>query len=61
VRLARETTPAATGCEAWLALTSVHLGQDAAARDVAARLSAHSRPPHLPLSELWHALGDEEH
>jgi tetratricopeptide (TPR) repeat protein len=60
LRMERETTLHAPDSEAWLALASVHLGQSPAARDVATRLSGQTRPPHLALSELWHALGDRE-
>ena len=44
--------------ETLLALARFHLKQLPAAREEALRLSAGRDPAHLPLAELWRALGD---
>jgi tetratricopeptide (TPR) repeat protein len=57
-RMAREVSVFASDAEAWLVLARVHAGHAEGADSEAQRLSTVARPPHLPLAELWHALGD---
>ena len=58
--MAREAGLSDPVAEIRLTLARFHLGQLTTAREEAERLSSESGPAHLPLAELWHALGDTE-
>lgn len=60
IRMAHESGFPDPESETLLALARFHLQQLPAAREEALRLSAVRDPAHLPLAELWHALGDTE-
>ena len=60
IQMAHEAGFPDSDSETMLALARFHLNQLPAGREEALRLSAVRNPAHLPLAELWHALGDTE-
>jgi hypothetical protein len=59
VRLAHEVGMTDQESETWLTLVRFHLGTLAAPDEDAARLAKTRDPAHLPLAELWRAIGDQ--
>jgi tetratricopeptide (TPR) repeat protein len=60
IRMAHEAGFPDPESEILLTLSRFRLKQFPAAREEARRLSAGRNPAHLPLAELWHALGDTQ-
>jgi Domain of unknown function (DUF4062) len=60
IRMAREAGFPDPESETLLALARFRAGQLPAAREEAQRLSSGRDPAHLPLAELWHALGETQ-
>ncbi|MFI7601507.1 DUF4062 domain-containing protein [Actinoplanes sp. NPDC049681] len=59
VRMAHEVGVSDVAAETWLAVARARHGEPAA-REVAERLAGVRAPAHLPLAELWQAVGDRE-
>jgi hypothetical protein len=58
VRMAHEAGVSDPEAETWLALARYHLGHLVKPDQEAKRLASIREPQHLPLAELWQAIGD---